>query len=610
MKKSILITMMLFLGWGAIAQSASFVSNGIVYGITSSQTVEVQPYHVLLGSAYSGSITIPQTVESDGTTYTVTAVGESAFEGCTGVTGLSLPATVRNIGSYCFYNCNFTSLQLPDSLRTLGDHAFLYSRISSLHLPACFEEYGNATFWARNLSSITVDSTNPYYRSIDGWLYSKDSLTLCVVPDGVSGSVSVPSHVRHLGNMAFGFCQNVTAVSLPQGLISIGDFAFNICAHINNVVLPASVANIGICPFSYCPQLTNLSIASGNTHYVMDGLMLYSANYDTLISCHKSDATVTLNPNVKVVGGFENNTWVRNIDIPASATELSDNCFNGCSLVTIALPAHMKRIGALSFGENKNLTSITMPQTLLSMGEGAFSWCEKLTSVVIPDSLTIIPKEAFNSCPRLSSVAWGNAVEEIGYASFWAMAATDLELPTTLKKVDDLAFAACANNLRRVTFRGPTDTIGESVFRNANLDRMRFKTANPPAITGDGPLADIGRLDSIIIPCGSLNVWIADSYWGQFASKLMEDCNLGVEEMTTTKIVVYPNPTTGKVTIQGLNEEPQSIELFDMTGRKVAAFHCTTTLDISGLPNGSYIVKIQIDQGTQHLKLIKKQETP
>ncbi len=584
----------------------TFVSNGIVYGVTSGQTVEVQPYYILLSSAYSGSIVIPETVENDDITYTVTAVGESAFEGCTGVTNLSLPATVRSIGSYCFYNCNFTSLQLPDSLRTLGDHAFLYSRISSLHLPAHFEEYGNAAFWARNLASITVDTANPYFRSIGGWLYSKDSLTLCAVPDGVSGTVSVPSHVRHLANMAFGFCQNVTAVSLPQGLISIGDFAFNICAHINNVVIPASVTRIGNCPFSYCPQLTNLSIASENTRYVMDGLLLYSANYDTLISCHKSDATVTLRPNVKVIGGFENNTWVRNIDFPASVTELSDNCFNGCSIVTLTLPAHMRRIGALAFGENKNLTSITMPQTLLAMGEGAFSWCERLTSVVIPDSLTIIPKEAFNSCPRLSSVAWGNAVEEIGYASFWAMAAADLQLPPTLKKLDDLAFAACANNLRRVTFRGQADTIGERVFRNANLDRMRFKSAVPPAVTGDGPLADIGRLDSIIIPCGSLNAWLADSYWGQFADKLVEDCNLGVKEAAAANIVVYPNPTTGKVHILGLEEEAPDVEILDMAGRPAAAFRHTTTLNLSNLPNGAYMAKIKTAQGVQHLKLIKK----
>ena len=603
--KRIFTLFLLFLSVRAMGQS--FVSNGIVYGITSEQTVEVQPYYVMLSSPYSGAISIPQTVDNDGITYTVTAVGESAFESCGNVTGMTLPPTVRSIGSYCFYNTNFTSLQLPDSLRTLGDHAFLYSSISSLHLPAHFEEYGSCAFWARSLSSITVDADNPYYRSISGWLYSRDSLTLCVVPDGVSGAVSVPSYVQHLSNMAFGFCQSITSVSLPDGLKSIGSFAFNCCARINNVVIPSSVSSIGICPFSYCPQLSSLSIASGNSHYVMDGLMLYSASYDTLISCHKSDATVTLRPGVKVIGGFENNSWVRNIEIPSSVTELSDNCFNGCSLTTIALPAHMTRIGALAFGENKQLTSITMPQTLLMMGEGAFSWCEKLTSVVIPDSLRIIPKEAFNSCPRLASVTWGNAVEEIGYAAFWAMAARDLVLPETLKKVDDLAFAACSNNLRYVTFRGQTDTIGEAVFRHANLNYVRFKATIPPAVTGNGPLSDIGRLDSIVVPCGHIDAYLADSYWGQFANKLVEDCNLGVDEVEVARLVAYPNPTTGKVTLQGLTEAPLTIEIYDMAGHLVATFRNTSTLNISHLSPAPYIVKIHLPNGTtHHLKLIKR----
>lgn len=603
--KRICVFVLIFLSVSAMGQS--FVSNGIVYGITSEQTVEVLPYYNLLNNPYSGAVTIPQTVENNGTTYNVTALAESAFEGCENVTGMTLPATIRSIGPYCFYNTSFTTLQLPDSLRTLGDHAFLYSSISSLHLPAHFEEYGSCAFWARSLSSITVDSDNPYYRSIGGCLYSKDSLTLCVVPDGATGVANVPSYVRHLADMAFGFCQNVTSVSLSEGLTRIGNFAFNCCSRVNNVVIPSTVSSIGICPFSYCPQLTSLTIASGNSHYVMDGLMLYSTNYDTLISCHKSEATVTLHPNVKVIGGFENNTWVRNIDFPAGVTELSDNCFNGCSLTTIALPAHMKRIGALAFGENKKLTSITMPQTLLSMGEGAFSWCEKLTAVTIPDSLKVIPKEAFNSCPRLASVTWGNAVEEIGYAAFWAMAASTLELPETLKKVDDFAFAACANNLRRVTFRGQVDTLGEAVFRNANLDRLRFKGTIPPVITGNGPLADIGRLDSLIVPCGYLDAYLSDSYWGQFADKLVEDCNLGVDEVEVVRLVACPNPTTGQVQILGLNGEAPHVEILDMTGRPAATYHHTSTLDISNLPPAPYIVKIHLPNGsTHHLKLIKQ----
>ena len=599
------ISSLLLLFLCAQAMGQSFESNGIVYGITPGQTVEVQPYFELLNSPYSGSISIPQTVEHDGITYTVTSLAESAFEDCGNVTSLTLPPTVRSIGPYCFYNCNFTSLQLPDSLRLLGDHAFLYSRVTSLHLPAYFEEYGNATFWARNLTSITVDVDNPNYRSINGWLYSKDSLTLCIVPDGVTGTINVPSYVRYIGKMAFAFNSHTTAVSLPEGVKSIGDFAFNCCSSVNNIVIPSTVTCIGICPFSYCPQLTNLSIASGNSHYVMDGLMLYSIDYDTLFSCHKSGANVALNPNVKVLGGFENNTWMRNIAVPAGVTEISDNCFSGCAFSSIALPAQMRRIGAHAFSQNSNLASVTMPETLLSMGQGAFEWCEGLTSIVIPDSLRVIPKEAFNSCPHLRTITWGNSVEEIGYAAFWAMAAVNLELPPTLKKLDDFAFAACANYLRTVTINSQIDTMGEAIFRHANLNKIRFTVGNPPAQTGEGPLYDIGRIDSIVVPCGSLDAWLNDQYWGQFADKYYEDCN-GIADTPEMAIAVYPNPATTRLTIGGVDGKGMA-ELVNAAGQTVLSRPINGTpseIDVSTLPRGHYFLRLHTSNSVVTHKVI------
>lgn len=573
-----------------------FESGSIVYGITSEQTVEVLSNYYLHNTPYSGSIVIPQTVEHNGITYTVTALGEVAFESCTNVTSLTLPPTIRSIGSHCFYNCTFTTLQLPDSLRRIDDRAFLYSSISSLHLPACFEEYDECSFWARNLMSITVDEANPRYRSIDGWLYSKDSTTLCIVPSGETGTVAVPQFVQHLGKMAFGFCSHITSVSLPEGLVSIGDFAFNCCAAVDGIVVPSTVTHIGVNPFSYCPQMSNLSIASGNTHYVMDGLMLYSVGYDTLISCHKSGATVTLNPNVKVLGGFENNTWVRNINIPETVTDITENCFNGCQITTITLPTHMKSIGRKAFSENDRLTNVTMPQTLLSMGQGAFEHCYALTSIVIPDSLRIIPKEAFNSCIKLSSITWNNNVEEIGDYAFWALSQmssthiTTLTFPASLKKIGDCAFGACDNNLRSVTFQGQIDILGTAVFESANLKKIRFTGGLPPAITGDGPLYMIGQIDTIAV-CGNLDAWLADSYWGQFADKYIEDCSIGIEVPEENAINIYI--LGGRIVVEGA--EGETARIFDITGHQLFNFEIINSkfeIQSSIFPTGVYLVKV------------------
>ena len=54
---------------------------------------------------YSGKIVIPETVNYNGNTYTVTSIGQSAFYGCKGLTSIEIPNSVTSIGYYAFGEC-------------------------------------------------------------------------------------------------------------------------------------------------------------------------------------------------------------------------------------------------------------------------------------------------------------------------------------------------------------------------------------------------------------------------------------------------------------------------------------------------------------------------
>ncbi len=76
-------------------------------------------------NSYSGKVDIPETVTYNGTTYSVTSIGNYAFYGCTGLTEITIPNSVTSIGSYAFESCSgLTSVTIPNSVTTIGWWAF------------------------------------------------------------------------------------------------------------------------------------------------------------------------------------------------------------------------------------------------------------------------------------------------------------------------------------------------------------------------------------------------------------------------------------------------------------------------------------------------------
>ena len=86
---------------------------------------------------------------------------------------------------------------------------------------------------------------------------------------------------------------------------------------------------------------------------------------------------------------------------------------------------------------------------------------------------------------------------------------------------------------------------------------------------------------------------------------------LGVETWEETNILVYPNPTTGELTINNEQLIINNIEIFDIYGRKLSHIsypksHISYLINISHLQAGIYFVKISTEAGeTITRKIIK-----
>ena len=68
-----------------------------------------------------GDVTVPDTIDG----LPVTTIGDNAFCYCTGLTSITLPASITTIGYYAFSGCHgLTSITLPNSITTISVGAF------------------------------------------------------------------------------------------------------------------------------------------------------------------------------------------------------------------------------------------------------------------------------------------------------------------------------------------------------------------------------------------------------------------------------------------------------------------------------------------------------
>ena len=202
------------------AHKVDFEEGGISYLITDKDKGEVD---VTYGeNRYRGDITIPSIVSHEGREYTVTAIGERAFEHCTALGKLNLPKTLRTIRKAAFNGSSLSSIELPEGLETIGVGGFLgCTKLTELTVP----------------QTVTV---------ID-----KSAFNSCTN----LSSISLPSELNELGARAFTLCKALRYVNLPKGITVIEEETFSLCEELMEVIIPESVGTISTSAFYSCRKL-------------------------------------------------------------------------------------------------------------------------------------------------------------------------------------------------------------------------------------------------------------------------------------------------------------------------------------------------------------------
>ena len=429
-------------------------------------------------------------------------VTRSAFERCTGLTGITIPDSVTSIGTYAFARCTgLKSITIPDSVTSIGVCAFeRCTGLRSITLSNSVTSIGSSAFeYCTGLKSITI-----------------------------------PDSVTSIGGYAFEYCTGLKSITIPDSVTSIGSYVFEGCTGLKSVTIGSGIKSIDGTIFAQCRYIENLKV-SGGVEKIEGGIFDNTPWYenhpygDVYIGSvyYKYKGTVPTNTNITIKKGtkgiadkaFKNASGINTLTIPSSVTNIGKEVFayknyigwkgfsiktliiedltawckidfdgfyanpmkgaetitvNGNTISTLTVPSGITEIKDYAFCNFNTIDEVVIPKSVKRIGTYAFYNCENLSRVTVPGSVKTIGDGAFKLCDELSYAALENGIETIGEGAFYETAIRYLIIPDSVKSIGTEAFTHCYK-LTDLTVGNGITAIGANAFKeSSNLARIRI----------------------------------------------------------------------------------------------------------------------------------------
>ncbi len=246
---------------------------------------------------------------------------------------------------------------------------------------------------------------------------------------GNEENIEIPSEINGLPVTDIeykAFCENeiIKSVTIPSSVTSVGDMAFENCKNLAQITLPDTLTYIGQ------DILSGTAFAKENTN---EGL-LYYGKY--LLSADKLGVpeNVTVKDGTAYISAYTfMDCRVKTVNLPSSLKIIGDNAFYLCDeLTSVNIPEGVTEISYGAFWGCSTLDEVSLPSTLTIIGGSCFADCVSLKSLDVPESVDELPDGMLAGCKSVTEFEIKDTVAAIGYGTFAGTNIKSLHIPASV----------------------------------------------------------------------------------------------------------------------------------------------------------------------------------
>lgn len=269
--------------------------------------------------------------------YGIVKIPSRLFQNCNSVEEISIPSSVKEIGSKAFLgDSKLEKIELSSSLTNIEGEVFKNcTSLEKIVIPDSVSSMGNNVFEGCSLLS---DVTLPRFRfNITSGMF-KNCTSL--------KSIQFPDTLQYIQANAFEGCSNLERITVPDGFKGIEEYAFKDCKRLSSVEIKGNY--IAEYAFENCMELTEIKMS------------------DSIYGIGK--------------GAFKSCKSLEEIHLSTALGEISSNLFEECTFLNnIVIPYAVGKIGDEAFKNCTKLKVITIPKGTSTISNNAFSYPDEIT---------------------------------------------------------------------------------------------------------------------------------------------------------------------------------------------------------------------------------------